>query len=459
MRNSVIKFLVAAMAATCVFAGTQTAMAEDKHIEKGVEVGGFLGVHIFNDDNELGVVDRSDADSLQNAVAFGFRAGYMFNWLLSAEGELSLMPTTARESDTSVFALGYRANILFHPLQGKFQPFVLAGFGGLSGVSSDENLIENDSDAMFHLGVGGRFWAGESFGVRLDARLFLPPSSNDDFATHDWEFTAGLFKVFGKSTEAPPPPPPADTDGDGLTDDVDQCPQEPEDADGFQDDDGCPDNDNDADGVPDADDQCRDEPEDADGFQDEDGCPDLDNDSDGLADDVDKCPNEPEDKDGFEDEDGCPDLDNDGDGVADVDDKCPAQPETINQYEDADGCPDEVPIEVQKFSGAIRGIKFRLGKAKIRRSSNKILDEAITVLQKYPDVKLEIQGHTDTSGSDEVNRKLSQARADAVMAYMTTKGVDASRLTAVGYGPDKPVADNSTRAGKALNRRVEFTRQ
>ena len=197
MRYLQRKILVVAIAAACIATGPRVASAEEEHIETGIEVGGFLGVHIFNDDNELGVVDVSSADSLQNAVAFGFRAGYALNWLLGIEGELSLMPTTARDSDTSVFALGYRAHVMVQPLRGKFQPFVLAGFGGLSGVSSDEALISNDTDAMFHVGAGSRFWAGKSFGVRIDGRLLFPPSSDDDFATADWEFTAGLFKMFG----------------------------------------------------------------------------------------------------------------------------------------------------------------------------------------------------------------------------------------------------------------------
>jgi OOP family OmpA-OmpF porin len=166
-----------------------------------------------------------------------------------------------------------------------------------------------------------------------------------------------------------------DRDRDGILDAVDRCPDEPEDKDGFQDDDGCPDEDNDNDGIPDAVDKCPNQAEDFDGFQDEDGCPDLDNDKDGIPDfddacpnepedgkgkrpfdgcpstsedsdgdgipDVkDKCPDEPEDKDGFEDDDGCPDPDNDNDGVPDIYDGCPNDPEDMDGFEDNDGCPD-----------------------------------------------------------------------------------------------------------------------
>nr|WP_179955497.1 thrombospondin type 3 repeat-containing protein [Chondromyces crocatus] len=131
-----------------------------------------------------------------------------------------------------------------------------------------------------------------------------------------------------------------DTDGDGVLDRDDACPDVPEDRDGFQDSDGCPDPDNDGDGIPDALDRCRDAPEDRDGFQDEDGCPDLDDDGDGIPDDTDQCRNQPEDRDGFQDEDGCPDPDNDGDGIPDEHDLCPNGAEDFDGFKDEDGCPD-----------------------------------------------------------------------------------------------------------------------
>jgi outer membrane protein OmpA-like peptidoglycan-associated protein len=131
-----------------------------------------------------------------------------------------------------------------------------------------------------------------------------------------------------------------DLDGDGILDRDDKCPSVPEDKDGFQDEDGCPDPDNDNDGIPDTKDKCRDAAEDFDGFQDDDGCPDLDDDGDGIPDAEDKCRNEPEDKDGFQDADGCPDPDNDGDGIPDAQDKCPNAAEDKDGFRDEDGCPD-----------------------------------------------------------------------------------------------------------------------
>jgi hypothetical protein len=140
-----------------------------------------------------------------------------------------------------------------------------------------------------------------------------------------------------------------DSDGDTIPDDADKCPKVPEDPDGFQDQDGCPELDNDNDGVPDDQDRCPDKPETKNGYKDDDGCPDEpDRDNDGVPDKLDKCPDAPEDTDGFEDTDGCPDPDNDQDGVPDQQDECGDQPETKNGYQDEDGCPDEVPTDDKK---------------------------------------------------------------------------------------------------------------
>jgi hypothetical protein len=135
--------------------------------------------------------------------------------------------------------------------------------------------------------------------------------------------------------------PDEDNDGDGVLDDVDQCPDEQEDPDGYLDEDGCPDTDNDKDGIPDGYDSCPNEPEDKDGDRDDDGCPDFDTDRDGIPDKDDKCPNEPEDTDGFGDDDGCPEIDFDGDGINDDEDECPEEAEDKDGFEDLDGCPEE----------------------------------------------------------------------------------------------------------------------
>jgi OOP family OmpA-OmpF porin len=215
---------------------------------------------------------------------------------------------------------------------------------------------------------------------------------------------------------------------------------------------GCPDKDTDKDGIVDRLDKC---PEEA-GPPERQGCPIHDKDGDGIADENDKCPDEAEDKDGFQDEDGCPDPDNDGDGIPDVADKCPNEPETKNGYQDDDGCPDEVPAPVKKFTGVIPGIEFRRNSADIKGSSFPLLKEAVKVLKDYPEVRLEISGHTSNEGKREFNMKLSQERAASVKAFLVSAGVDPTRVSTVGYGPDKPIEDNGTKAGREKNRRIEF---
>ena len=181
-----------------------------------------------------------------------------------------------------------------------------------------------------------------------------------------------------------------------------------------------------------------------------------DSDDDGIIDRDDKCPDDPEDEDGYEDEDGCPDEDNDGDEISDADDKCPVEPETKNNYKDDDGCPDEVPIAIQSFTGKIDGIKFELDSANLTRDSYPVLDEAVKKLQEFPDLKVSIVGHTDDQGSDEYNLDLSRKRADTVVRYLVSRGVDERRLKAIGMGMRQPITDNDSEEGRAQNRRVEF---
>jgi outer membrane protein OmpA-like peptidoglycan-associated protein len=283
---------------------------------------------------------------------------------------------------------------------------------------------------------------------------------------------------------------PKDSDRDGVKDNEDQCPNQPEDLDGYQDDDGCPEIDNDGDGIPDLEDKCPDLAEDVDGFEDLDGCPDLDNDQDGIADTDDRCPNEPEDFDGeddtdgcpdlikdsdndslpddidrcplqaedidgFQDEDGCPDLDNDLDGIPDADDKCPNAPETFNGFDDEDGCPDEKPIEKEFI---LKGVNFESGSAALTPDSYPVLDDVIRSLLAYPEVNVEIRGYTDSQGPASFNLELSQRRADAVKQYLSNAGIDPARVTTKGFGEADPISSNDTPQGRAQNRRIEFRR-
>ncbi|HXK18811.1 MAG TPA: thrombospondin type 3 repeat-containing protein, partial [Polyangiaceae bacterium] len=170
-------------------------------------------------------------------------------------------------------------------------------------------------------------------------------------------------------------PGPGDRDGDGYLDPQDKCPDQPEVFQGFEDEDGCPDDpDTDGDGITDSKDSCVLEPEDKDGYLDDDGCPELDNDLDGILDTADKCPNDPEDPDGFEDTDGCPDPDNDKDGVADLDDQCPNEPGPPDG--DRPGCPRKPALVVvtDKEIKITQQIHFEFDKDIIRKESFPILD-------------------------------------------------------------------------------------
>jgi OOP family OmpA-OmpF porin len=259
-------------------------------------------------------------------------------------------------------------------------------------------------------------------------------------------------------------PTVGDRDGDGIPDDVDKCPDEPENYNGYQDEDGCPDDpDTDGDGIPDSRDQCVLEPEDKDGYQDSDGCPDPDNDLDGIPDEKDKdpvtgrsCANDPEDPDGFEDADGCPDPDNDKDGVLDLDDDCPNEPGPASNK----GCPlkPSLVVVTDKEIKILQQIHFQFDKDQIRPESFKILDAVAEVLVKFPKIKLEIQGHTDNKGSPVYNKSLSDRRAASVKKYLIGHGIDAGRLTSHGYGLERPVVPNDSDQNRALNRRVQFVR-
>ena len=267
--------------------------------------------------------------------------------------------------------------------------------------------------------------------------------------------------------------PVRDTDKDGIADEADKCPTEPGPA-ARQ---GCPVRDTDKDGIADEQDKCPTEP----GPAARQGCPVRDTDKDGIADEQDKCPTEAgpasrqgcpvkdADKDGIEDArdacpteaglaelKGCPAKDGDADGVADHLDNCPTEKgEAANQ-----GCPAQKKQLVAIQTGKLEikeQVFFATGKSIIQPRSFKMLDQVAQVLKQHTEVeRMVIEGHTDDRGNADANRKLSLARAQAVKSYLASKGVEASRLEANGFGPDRPIESNKTEKGRATNRRVEF---
>ncbi|MCB9508102.1 MAG: OmpA family protein [Myxococcales bacterium] len=253
-----------------------------------------------------------------------------------------------------------------------------------------------------------------------------------------------------------------DADGDGIPNAYDNCVRTPNpdqrdsNADGVGD--ACSE-DRDGDGIVNTSDRCPDVPEDRDGFEDGDGCPDPDNDHDGRDDEFDRCPVDPEDVDGYEDADGCPDPDNDSDGILDVSDACPLDPEDLDGDADDDGCPEEDTLVVLTDSQIeIRQqINFETGSSTITGAlSFRILDEVAVVLYDHATIEIRVEGHTDSQGSASYNQQLSQGRADAVRTYLMSQGIAGGRITAVGYGEERPIDTNETDAGRAVNRRVEF---
>lgn len=149
-------------------------------------------------------------------------------------------------------------------------------------------------------------------------------------------------------------------------------------------------------------------------------------------------------------------VDTDNDGFTDDVDQCPDKAENANNYQDDDGCPDTIPKKLKRFTGSIKGINFKTGSSDIAKSSIKILKQTAKVLKEFPDIKVEISGHTDNKGKPESNKELSQSRANSVMAFLVNEGLPQAMLVAVGFGDEKPVADNKTNRGRKANRRIEF---
>ena len=341
----------------------------------------------------------------------------------------------------------YALRRLFTTESGWFDPYIKVG----GGYTAYESRFDDKEGGFKALAGGGiNFWFTDHLGVNLQTGYHHGFQKN---GTDYFQHSAGIVIKFGsKDTDKDGIPDNKDacpevaglkefngcpdTDGDGIPDKDDACPQ----VKGLKEFNGCPDTD--GDGIPDKDDAC---PEVA-GPKQFNGCPDTD--GDGIADKDDKCP----DVAGPAENAGCPWPDTDGDGVLDKDDLCPEVAGPASNK----GCPEPDEKEQKQLNQYAKTILFDTGKATIKFQSAEVLNQILNVLKKYPNSRFRIEGHTDSVGKKAKNMILSQNRADAVKVYLIQGGIDASRLESQGFGPEKPVADNKTKAGREQNRRVEI---
>ena len=324
-----------------------------------------------------------------------------------------------------------------------FDPYAQVG-GGYAA-------IDNEGKFRTLVGAGANFWFTDNIGLNLQTAYH--PTMKSESTENYFQHALGITIKFGKQDRdndsvadkddkcpdvagKPELNGCPDADGDGITDAEDACP----DVFGLKEFNGCPDTD--GDGIADKDDEC---PEVA-GKPELKGCPDADN--DGIADKDDKCPDQA----GPKENNGCPWPDTDRDGVLDKDDECPEEAGPASNK----GCP-EVTQEVQtQLNSFAKTILFDVGKSTIRPESATVLNNIVNVLNKYKNSKFSIEGYTDTSGNKDKNQRLSEDRAYSVKAYLVDKGINPARLSAKGFGPEKPIADNKTKKGRELNRRVEI---
>ncbi|MEM6295272.1 MAG: OmpA family protein [Myxococcota bacterium] len=378
-----------------------------------LDVGVYGGLFILGENHGLfdqGVNTQPSLRRLNPDI--GGRVTYFPIKYLGIGIEGGAMPTRVENGDSRGSFWTFRGHIVGQ-LPYRITPTLAVG-GGILGINSNDPLLQA-SEGVFHWGPGVKAHINKWLAVRLDGRHIVEGSGNDGEAVNHGEVLLGLdvtlrFKRLGDPNKGRR----KDTDGDGVPDIYDSCPDEVGDGD--------------------------------------DGCPtERDRDGDGIPDSRDRCPNKWSDNPG-----GCPFPDDDGDGIMNVDDACPDEAEIYNKFKDKDGCPDERPQELEEFDGVIKGITFASGKAKIRPQSYAVLKRAIRVLNKYPELRIEVSGHTDSVGSHDSNVDLSARRAEAVKKYFVDSGIDASRIETKGLGPDQPIADNDTKAGRAENRRIEF---
>lgn len=442
-------------------------LAEEGQGELGLQ--GGLAVpddHLFGDDASL-----SDASFL-----FGIRGGYQWaeNWNWFSDLNFTPFETQLIDGNADAWMLRTGVERFLSPAEKDWRWFVDGGLGLMDidlgsrrvtkGPSSDDI-----SRSFLSLGLGQRFQRSEKgmfrWELRADRTLGNDGLNGEDLTI--WQLIAGYSWGLGGT--------PKDADGDGVVDRKDRCPGTPRGA--LVDESGCP-KDGDKDGVFDGLDKCPTTPEgwpvdgsgcaidtDGDGVKDgadacpntpkgasvdQKGCP-ADTDEDGVYNGLDKCPKSP--KGAKVDRQGCC-LDTDKDGVLDHLDKCPRTPAGVEV--DAKGCKKPKKVFSETRTLVLRGVNFELDKDKLTAESLTILDKIAKDLAAWPEVRIEVGGHTDSQGSATYNETLSTKRAVSVMNYLIAHGVAASRIEAKGYGETTPIADNGTKEGRAMNRRVEL---
>ena len=430
------------------------------------EIGGFGRANFF-----------ADTLSLDRHLGGGGWLAFFPVRNLAIEAEAAYTKTRIIATSTDVSNIPLRGRLTYNiPLGDNASSFQIGGGYVRDMYRTGQHFNDDGVTGL----AGFRFGVSPNVGIRTSVTLDYVPSPQASRADHyvNWGIQVGLGLMLGNKY---------DSDHDGVKDNADKCPNtprgEPVDADGCSasqrdtDGDGVKDNadkcpntpagekvdangcsasqlDADADGVPDASDRCPNTPRGE--AVDASGCSDSqkDDDRDGVANSKDKCPNTPAGE--AVDANGCSDSqrDDDADGVPNSRDKCPNTPN--GQVVDENGCP--VLFEGTKKSVILKGVNFEINKAVLTDESKLILKDVATSLAARPDVRVEVQGHTDISGGRPLNMRLSQARAKAVESFLEENGVSPAQLTAKGYGPDKPIATNKTAAGRAQNRRVELVR-
>ena len=477
-------------------AALPAAAAEYEGLEAGIQVGGILS------DSQVTGKDSREVDPI-----YGARAGVIFteNWGFMLDFLQSDVETEAI-GDVETFLGRGTFEYLWRPLNdARPGTRFFTNFGiGKADFDYDTPLVTDFDRTFASVGVGQRIQVADFSNVRWELRY--DQSIEDDEGLNGADVSQALLLVginfgpggkavdtdgdgvYDRRDDCPNTPRgatvdergcPTDSDGDGVYDGIDQCPDTPR---GWPvDSNGCP-KDSDGDGVADGEDDCpntpsgatvdaRGCPKDSDGdgvYDGIDRCPDTpqgarvdargcpkDGDGDGVPDGLDRCPNTPSSV-KVVDKDGCA-VDTDGDGVPDGQDKCPNTPRGTEV--DADGCPKPAPLFVEEQRNLVlEGVFFEVNSADLTANSVTVLDRVAESLNAWPEVRVEVGGHTDSDGAASYNQSLSERRAQSVRAYLISKGVDGSRITAAGYGEASPRADNATRAGKAQNRRVELTR-